>query len=88
MKMSPKVEKHGNTSTRVENVDPIKPITLSVDVPQHGLDAVLLQENLSVVFASRALTNAQEGYAQIEKERNWLFAVDVKDSINTYRVSL
>ncbi|KAJ8031349.1 hypothetical protein HOLleu_28054 [Holothuria leucospilota] len=48
--------------------DPNKPITLSVDASQYGLGAVLLQDNMPVAFASRALTKAQEGYAQIEKE--------------------
>lgn len=67
--------------------DPNNRITLSVDASQCGLGAVLLQENRPVAFASRALTKAQEGYAQIGKEL-WLFLLDVKGSINTYMVSL
>lgn len=45
-----------------------KPITLSVDASKHGLGAVLLQNNLPVIYASRALTKTEENYAQIEKE--------------------
>lgn len=45
-----------------------KPVKLSVDASQNGLGAVLLQDDLSVAYASRALTDTERKYAQIEKE--------------------
>lgn len=44
------------------------PITLSVDSSSTGLGAVLLQENMPVAYASKALTECQTRWAQIEKE--------------------
>ncbi|CAC5390045.1 unnamed protein product [Mytilus coruscus] len=41
-----------------------KPVKLSVD----GLGAVLLQKELPIEYASRALTSSQKNWAQIEKE--------------------
>lgn len=45
-----------------------KPVTLSVDASQNGLGAVLLQDELPVAYASRALSDVERRYAQIEKE--------------------
>ena len=45
-----------------------KPVVLSVDASQKGLGAVLLQDFLPVAYASRALTDTESRYAQIEKE--------------------
>ncbi|KFM75290.1 Retrovirus-related Pol polyprotein from transposon 297, partial [Stegodyphus mimosarum] len=44
------------------------PVVLSVDASQEGLGAVLLQNNLPVAYAFKALTDTQKNYAQIEKE--------------------
>lgn len=41
---------------------------LSVDSSMSGTGAVLLQNNLPVAYASKALTETQKRYAQIEKE--------------------
>ena len=46
--------------------DPSKPPTLSVDASSKGLGAVLFQDEMA--YASRALTPAQQHYAQSEKE--------------------
>ena len=48
--------------------DSKQPLTLSVDSSSKGMGAVLLQNNRPLAYASRALTNAQQNYAQIEKE--------------------
>lgn len=45
-----------------------KPVKISVDASQNGVAAVLMQDDAPVAYASRAFTNAQKNYAQIEKE--------------------
>lgn len=45
-----------------------KPVRIQADASQHGLGAVLMQENRPVAYASRALTETERRYAQIEKE--------------------
>ena len=48
--------------------DPQKPITLQVDASMAGLGAVLFQEDRPVAFASRALTETESQYANIERK--------------------
>lgn len=48
--------------------DPNKPVVLSVDASQCGLGAACLQEEAPIAYASRALTDCETRYAQIEKE--------------------
>ena len=48
--------------------DPKKECVLQCDSSEKGLGAVLLQNNLPVAYASRALSDAETRYAQIEKE--------------------
>lgn len=45
-----------------------KAITLTVDASMKGLGAAVVQENGVIAYASRALTPAEQRYAQIEKE--------------------
>ncbi|UYV74330.1 K02A2.6-like [Cordylochernes scorpioides] len=48
--------------------DPSLPVTIQSDDSDKGLGAVLLQEEQPVAYASKALTNTETQYAQIEKE--------------------
>lgn len=45
-----------------------KPVTLSLDASSEGIGAVILQGGRPVVYGSRALTDGQLRYAQIEME--------------------
>ena len=48
--------------------NPKEPVSLSVDASSKGLGAVILQNSQPVAYASKALTESQQNYAQIEKE--------------------
>ena len=48
--------------------DVTKPVTIQCDASDTGLGAVLLQEGQPICYASRALTDTERRYAQIEKE--------------------
>ena len=45
-----------------------KPATIQADASQSGLGCGLMQQGRPVAFASRALTEAEQNYSQIEKE--------------------
>ena len=45
-----------------------KPVTVTCDASKSGLGVTLLQDAKPVAYASRALTDAETRYAQIEKE--------------------
>ena len=48
--------------------DPAKEATIQCDASSYGLGAALLQEGRPVAYTSRALTQTEQRYAQIEKE--------------------
>lgn len=48
--------------------DPQKELTLSVDCSKHSMGATLMQNGKPIAYASKALSGAELGYAQIEKE--------------------
>ena len=48
--------------------EPNEPLVLQCDASDHGLGAALIQGGKPVAFASRALSQAEQKYAQIEKE--------------------
>ena len=48
--------------------DPSKPVKLQLDVSKSGLGARILQDGRPIAYASRSLIQAEEYYAQIEKE--------------------
>lgn len=48
--------------------DPTKEVEIECDASKHGLGAILRQENQPVYYASKALTETEQHYAQIEKE--------------------
>jgi hypothetical protein len=61
--------KHAVTSSPVlRYCDPDEQITISVDASSMGLGAVLLQGGQPIAYASKALTQTEKNYAQIEKE--------------------
>ena len=48
--------------------DDKKELTLQADASKKGLGAAIMQAGQPVAYTSRALTNAEQNYAQIEKE--------------------
>ena len=48
--------------------DVCKLVKISVDASSGGLGAVLFQDDQPIAYASKALTQSQMNYAQIEKE--------------------
>jgi hypothetical protein len=48
--------------------DPSLPVVIQTDASSKGLGSCLLQDGHPIAFASRALTDAETRYAQIEKE--------------------
>ena len=56
------------SNTTLRYFDLSLPVTVQVDASKVGLGAALLQNNKPVTFPSKALTNAECRYANIEKE--------------------
>ena len=56
------------SDTTLRYFNPLLPVTIQVNASQVGLGAALLQDNKPIAFASKALTDAECRYANIERE--------------------
>ena len=56
------------SDTTIRYFNPSLPVTIQVDASQVGLGAALLQNNKPIAFTSKALTDAEHRYANIERE--------------------
>ncbi len=71
-------EQHDEAVKTVKNIiasdtilryyDSTKPLVLQCDASDFGLGAALMQDGAPIAFASRRMTQTEQGYAQIEKE--------------------
>lgn len=52
----------------LQNFDANKPVVIQTDSSKNGIGCCLLQGNQPVSYASKSLTSAEIGYAQVEKE--------------------
>ena len=50
------------------NYDPAKELTIKNDASQHGIGSALIQEAKPIAYASQTLSDAEQKYAQKEKE--------------------
>jgi len=57
-----------SADTTLRHFDTNQPVTIQVDASQDGLGAALLQDGKPVAFASKALTETERRYANIERE--------------------
>ena len=62
------VNKLVTTATVLSYYDPKAALEIQCDASQKGLGAALLQKGKPIAYASRALTETETRYAQIEKE--------------------
>ena len=70
------------SDTTLRYFDPSLPVTIQVDASQVGLGAALLQNGKPIAFASKALTETECQYTNIEREM--LAAVFGAERFNTY----
>ena len=70
------------SDTTLRYFDPSLPVTIQVDASQVGLGAALLQNSKPIAFASKALTQTECQYANIEREM--LAAVFGAERFHTY----
>ena len=60
--------KKGTVALVLKYYEPMEELTLQSDASQTGLGTVLTQNGQPLSFASRALSDTETTYAQIEKE--------------------
>ena len=70
------------SDTTLRYFDPSLPVTIQVDASQVGLGAALLQNGKPIAFASKALTETEHRYTNIEREM--LAAVFGAERFHTY----
>ena len=70
------------SDTTLRYFDPLLPVTIQVDASQVGLGAALLQNGKPIAFASKALTETEHQYTNIEREM--LAAVSRAERFHTY----
>ena len=70
------------SDTTLRYFNPLLPVTIQVDASQVGLGAALLQNGKPIAFASKALTETECQYANIEREM--LAAVFGAERFHTY----
>ena len=63
-----KIKKLVNEAPILRYYDPNKSLVIQCDASEKGIGAALLQEGQSLAYISRALTDTETRYAQIEKE--------------------
>ena len=56
------------SNTTLKYFDPLLPVTIQVHASQVGLGAALLQDNKPIAFTSKALTDAECRYTNIERD--------------------
>ena len=64
----PNYRKKGTVALVLKYYEPMEELTLQSDASQTGLGTVLTQNGQPLSFASRALSDTETRYAQIEKE--------------------
>ena len=64
----PNYRKKGTVALVLKYYEPMEELTLQSDASQTGLGTVLTQNGQPLSFASRALSDTETRYSQIEKE--------------------
>ena len=67
-----KLKSELSSETIMSYYDPNKPTTVMVDGSPVGLGAILVQDNRTIAYGSRALTPTESRYSQIEREALFL----------------
>lgn len=63
-----KLKKMMSNAPVLKYYSPKEPLTMSGDASQSGLGAVLLQDGRPIAYGSKALTDTEKNYSQMEKE--------------------
>ena len=72
-----RIKEMATTAPLLKYYNPQEELTIQCDASDRGLGAALLQKGSPVDFASRAMTETESRYAQIEKELlSVVFALD------------